>query len=146
MVTLEEHLFKDGATPIVVLEPAGLPWIIVAAYLHAQYPDCRLVKAKTQKVAVLRKYLKGPAKSDRIDALTLAKMPFIDPEQMEEMHLPSAEILALQRLTKQRKRLERDISARKVRIEAILEGYVLSIHHITLTYDLQKKTIFGEKQ
>lgn len=124
LATLEEHLFKDGGTPIVVLEPAGLPWIIVAAYLRAQHPDCRLIKAKTQKVAALRKYLKGPAKSDRIDALTLAKMPFIDSEQMEEIHLPSAEILALQRLTKQRKRLERDISARKVRIEAILEGYV----------------------
>jgi transposase len=77
-----------------------------------------------QKVAALRRYLRGPVKSDRIDALTLAKMPFIDPEQLEEVYLPSAEIHALQRLTRQRKRLESDIAGRKVRIEMIIDGYL----------------------
>ena len=124
LATLEEHIFRDGSNPIVVFEPAGLPWLTVAAYLRSRYPDCRLVKAKTQKVAALRRYLRGPVKSDRIDALTLAKMPFIDPEQMEEIYLPSAEIHALQRLTRQRKRLEGDIAGRKVRIEAIIDGYL----------------------
>ena len=80
-----------------------------------------------QKVAALRRYLRGPVKSDRIDALTLAKMPFIDPEQLEEVYLPSAEIHALQRLTRQRKRLESDIAGRKVRIEMIIDGYLPGI-------------------
>jgi len=124
LATLEKHVFRDSSNPIVVFEPAGLPWLTVAAYLRSRYPDCRLVKAKTQKVAALRRYLRGPVKSDRIDALTLAKMPFIDPEQMEEIYLPSAEIHALQRLTRQRKRLESDIAGRKVRIEAIIDGYL----------------------
>jgi transposase len=124
LAALEEHIFKDGSNPIVVFEPAGIPWLTVAAYLRSCHPDCRLLKAKMQKVAALRRYLKGPVKSDRIDALTLAKMPFIDPEQMEEVYLPSAEIHTLQRLTRQRKRLLSDISARKVRIEAIFDGYL----------------------
>jgi len=124
LATLEERVFRDGANPIIVLEPAGLPWLMEAVYLRSRHPDCRLVKAKTQKVAALRRYLRGPVKSDRIDALTLAKMPFIDPEQMEEIYLPSAEIHALQRLTRQRKRLEGDIAGRKVRIEAIIDGYL----------------------
>ncbi|GAI47973.1 unnamed protein product, partial [marine sediment metagenome] len=106
MATLEEHVFRDGANPIIVLEPAGLPWLMVAVYLRSRHPDCRLVKAKTQKVAALRRYLRGPVKTDRLDALTLAKMPFIDPEQMDEIYLPPAEIHALQRLTRQRKRIE----------------------------------------
>jgi transposase len=80
-----------------------------------------------QKVAALRRYLRGPVKSDRIDALTLAKMPFIDPEQLEEVYLPSAEIHTLQRLTRQRKRLQSDIAGRKVRIEAIIDGYLPGI-------------------
>lgn len=63
---------------------------MVAVYLYSRYPDCRLVKAKTQKVAALRRYLRGPVKSDRIDALTLAKMPFIDPEQLDAIYLPPA--------------------------------------------------------
>ena len=48
------------------------------------------MKAKIQKVAAPRRYLRGPAKSDRLDALTLAKIPFIDPEQLIEIYLPPA--------------------------------------------------------
>jgi hypothetical protein len=59
-------------------------------------PYCWLLKAKMQKVATLRRYLRGPVKSDRIDALTLAKMPFVDPEQMEEVYLPLTDIHILQ--------------------------------------------------
>jgi transposase len=124
LADLEKHIFKDGSNPIVVFEPAGIPWLMVAAYLHSRHPDCRLLKAKMQKVAALRRYLSGPVKSDRIDALTLAKMPFIDPEQMEEVYLPSTKIYILQRLTRQRKRLQSDITGRKVRIEAIFDGYL----------------------
>jgi len=124
LATLEERVFRDGSNPTIVLEPAGLPWLMVAVYLRSRHPDCRLVKAKTQKVAALRRYLRGPVKSDRIDALTLAKMPFIDPEQMDEIYLPPAEIHALQRLTRQRKRIEQNITGRKVRISAIVDGYL----------------------
>ena len=124
LATLEERVFRDGSNPIIVLEPAGLPWLMVAVYLRSRHPDCQLVKAKTQKVAALRRYLRGPVKSDRIDALTLAKMPFIDPEQMDEIYLPPAEIHALQRLTRQRKRIEQDITGRKIRISAIVDGYL----------------------
>jgi transposase len=124
LAKLEERIFRDGADPIIVLEPAGLPWLMVAVYLRSQHPDCRLVKAKMQKVAALRRYLRGPVKSDRLDALTLAKMPFIDPEQLIEIYLPPAEIYALQRLTRQRKRMESDVSGRKIRLSAILDGYL----------------------
>jgi transposase len=82
------------------------------------------VKAKTQKVAALRRYLRGPVKSDRLDALTLAKMPFIDPEKLVDIYLPPAEVHALQRLTRQRKRMESAISGRKIRISAIVDGYL----------------------
>jgi transposase len=129
LALLEERVFRDGANPIIVLEPAGLPWKMVAVYLRARHPDCRLVKAKTQKVAALRRYLRGPVKSDRLDALTLAKMPFIDPEKLVEIYLPPAEIHALQRLTRQRKRIESAISGRKIRISAIVDGYLPGVRH-----------------
>ncbi|MFU8796857.1 MAG: IS110 family transposase [Dehalococcoidia bacterium] len=124
LAVLEERVFRDGANPIIVLEPAGLPWKMVAVYLRSRHPNCRLVKAKTQKVAALRRYLRGPVKSDRLDALTLAKMPFIDPEKLVEIYLPPAEIHALQRLTRQRKRMESAITGRKVRISAVVDGYL----------------------
>ena len=124
LATLEERVFREGANPVIVLEPAGLPWLMVAVYLRSRHPDCRLVKARTQKVAALRRYLRGPVKSDRLDALTLAKMPFIDPEQLGEIYLPPAEIHALQRLTRQRKRIESDVSGRKIRISAVVDGFL----------------------
>ena len=130
LAKLEEHIFRDGANPIIVLEPAGLPWLMVAVYLRSRHPDCRLVKAKMQKVAALRRYLRGPVKSDRLDALTLAKMPFIDPEQLIEIYLPPAEIHALQRLTLQRKQMESDVSGRKIRISAILDGYLPGVRKL----------------
>jgi len=124
LAKLEERVFQDGANPIIVFEPAGLAWLVVAVYLRSRHPDCRLVKAKMQKIAALRRYLRGSAKSDRIDALTLAKMPFIDPEQLYEIYLPPAEVHALQRLTRQRKRLEGNITSRKIRIGATTDGYL----------------------
>ena len=124
LAKLEERVFRDGANPIIVFEPAGLAWLVVAVYLRSRHPDCRLVKAKMQKIAALRRYLRGSAKSDRIDALTLAKMPFIDPEQLYEIYLPPAKVHALQRLTRQRKRLEGDITSRKIRIGATTDGYL----------------------
>jgi transposase len=124
LTTLEQRIFRDGSNPVVVFEPAGLSWLMVAAYLRSQHPECRLVKAKGQKVAALRRYLRGSAKSDRIDALTLAKMPFIDPERLDELYLAPAETHALQRLTRQRKRLEDQITTHKKRIGAIVDGYL----------------------
>src|SRR4030042_1112632 len=124
LATLEERIFRDGSNPVIVFEPAGLTWFILAICIRARHPDCRLVRAKGQKVAALRRYLRGSSKSDRIDALTLAKMTFIDPEQLDEVYLPPAKIHALQRLSRQRKRMESDIAARKTRIGTIVESYV----------------------
>lgn len=83
---------------------------------RSRHAACRLVKAKMQKIAVLRPYLRRSAKSDRIEALTLAKTPFIDPEQVYEIYLPLAEAHPRQRLTHQRKRLEGGITGGKIRI------------------------------
>jgi len=121
---LEQRIFQDGASPVIVFEPTGLAWLPIAMYLRARHPGCRLVRAKLQKVAALRRYLRGGAKSDRIDGLTLAKMPFIDAEHLDEVYLPPAELHALQRLTRQRDRLERGVTSRKNRIGSIVDGFL----------------------
>ena len=123
LAKLEERIFGDGPNPVIVFEPTGLAWLIVAIYLKARHPDCRLVRVQARKVVALRKYLRRSSKSDKIDALTLAKMPFIDPEQLEEIYLPPAKIYVIQRLARQRKRLESEIGSRKKRIGSIVDGY-----------------------
>jgi hypothetical protein len=47
-----------------------------------------------------------------------------NPEQLDEIYLPPAKVHALQRLTRQRKRLEGDITGRKVRIGVTVDGYL----------------------
>ena len=101
-----------------------MSWILVAIYLKAQHPDCHLVRVQGRKVVALRKYLRRSSKSDKIDALTLAKMSFIDAEQLEEVYLPPAQAYAMQRLARQRKRLESEIGTRKKRIGSIVDGYL----------------------
>ena len=123
LAKLEERVFSNGANPVIVFEPTGLAWLLVAVYLKARHPDSRLVRVHAQKVVALRKYLHRSSKSDKIDSLTLAKMPFIDPEKLEEIYFPPAKIYAIQRLARQRKRLENDIAGRKKRIGAIVDGY-----------------------
>ena len=56
--------------------------------------------------------------------MTLAKMSFIDAEQLDEAYLPPAKYHALQRLTRQRERLMKSITARKNRIGSIIDGYI----------------------
>jgi len=51
LANLGQRVFRDGSNPIVVFEPAGLSWLMVAACLRSQHPRCRLVRAKGQKVA-----------------------------------------------------------------------------------------------
>ena len=123
LAKLEERVFSDGSNPVIIFEPTGLAWLLVAVYLKSRHPDSRLVRVQAQKVVALRKYLNRSSKSDKIDSLTLAKMPFIDPEKLEEIYFPPAKLYAIHRLARQRKRLENDIAGRKKRIGSIVDGY-----------------------
>jgi transposase len=124
LAKLEERIFRDGSNPTVVFEPTGLAWVAVAVYLRARHPGCPLVRTQSRNVASLRKYLRRSSKSDKIDAITLAKMPFVDAERLNEVFLPPAKIYAIQRLARQRRRIESDMAARKTRIISILDGYL----------------------
>ncbi len=44
LAKLEERIFGDGSNPVIIFEPTGLAWLIVAIYLKARHPDCRLVR------------------------------------------------------------------------------------------------------
>jgi transposase len=111
-------------TPVVVMEPTGLAWFLPCLYLRAQHPDIKVVRIKTSKVAALRRYLKQDAKSDRLDSLTLAKMPLVDPEKLYAVDLPPAVLQGLDRKTRQRARLVESLTGRKNRLQALVGGYL----------------------
>jgi transposase len=127
LAKFEERVFKDGSNPIIVFEPTGLAWLVVAVYIRGQHPDCRLVRTQGRNVVALRKYLNWSSKSDKLDALTLAKMPFVDQDRLNDIYLPPAKINAILRLARQRLRLEANIASRKKRILSIINGYIPGI-------------------
>jgi transposase len=124
---LEHHVRAMEAshgTLVVVMEPTGLAWFLPCLYLRAQHPAVKIVRIKTSKVAALRRYLKQDSKSDRLDSLTLAKMPFVDSEKLYAVDLPPATLQGLDRMTRQRTRLVEDITRRKNRLQALVRGYL----------------------
>jgi transposase len=102
----------------IVMEPTGLAWVPVAAYMSAAGHQVHLVKP--QKVSHLRKFLKQHTKSDRIDAETTARLPQVDPDGVHELQLPTPLQMTLQRLVKRRDRLSREVGDQKRRVHALM--------------------------
>jgi transposase len=100
-----------------VMEPTGMAWFPVAVFLIRHGVMVYLVNS--QQVADLRKYFKKHAKSDRIDARVLAKLPLVDEEKLHRLELSNAETLACQRGCKQLERLMKQRTACQNRIIAL---------------------------
>ena len=108
---------EQEATVQVVMEPTGMAWFPVAVYLMRH--DVTVYLVNSQEVADLRRYYQRHAKSDRIDARVLARLPLVNPEKLHRLHLPEAPALACQRSCKQLDRLSTQISAIHNRLQAI---------------------------
>jgi transposase len=100
-----------------VMEPTGMAWFPVAVFLIRHGVTVYLVNA--QQVADLRRYYQKHAKSDRIDARVLAKLPLVDEEKLHRLELAGAQALALQRGCKQLDRLGKQHTACKNRLIAL---------------------------
>ena len=118
-----EHLLAraregDPDTPLqVVMEPTGMAWFPIAVFFARHGVAIYLVNS--QEVADLRRYYQRHAKSDRIDARVLVRLPLVNPDKLHRLHLSTATTLACQRACKQLDRLDGQIVALKNRLEAI---------------------------
>ncbi len=119
-----EQLFqraREGAAPneplVVVMEPTGMAWFPIAVYCQRQGMEVFLVNS--QQVADLRRYYRKHAKSDRIDARVLAKLPVVSPEKLHPLHLANDLHLVCQRGCKELDRLIVLATAIQNRLRAI---------------------------
>src|SRR5688500_10492744 len=76
----------------VVMEPTGPAWLPVAVFFTARGP-----RVASAKAADLRRFLSRHAKSNGIDADTLARLPLLAPGSLQPLELPGAEAAALDR-------------------------------------------------
>ncbi len=119
-----EKLFRrarEGAPAdeplVVVMEPTGMGWFPIAVY--CQRHGVKVYLVNSQQVADLRRYYRKHAKSDRIDARVLAKLPIVSPEKLHPLHLLPAPPLTCQRGCKELDRLTDLATAIQNRLRAI---------------------------
>ncbi len=106
-----------GCALQAVMEATAMSWFPVAVYLHRQ--GVRVYVVNSQQVADLRRYYKRHAKSDRIDARVLARLPLVNPDQLHPLHLAPATALACQRGCRESDRLTQQVTASLNRLRAI---------------------------
>ncbi len=121
LTALEESALR-GATPgtrlEVVVEPTGPAWMPIAVFFgrrgHTVY------RVSSGKAADLRRFLSRHAKSNGIDAVTLARLPIVDPPGVRPIELPAADRASLDRRVRACDRLTRAAARHKVRIKDLV--------------------------
>ena len=108
----------EGTVLEVVLEPTGPAWLPVAVFFgrrgHAVY------RVSSQKASDLRKFFSRHAKSNSIDALTLARLAIVDPQSLRPVELPGADRASLDRRVRACDRLTREAAIHKIRIKDLV--------------------------
>ena len=107
-----------GSRLEVVIEPTGPAWLPIAVFFSSR--GHRVYRVSSAESADLRRYLSKHAKTNGIDADTLARIPLFHPAGVKPLVLADAEAARLDRRVRTADRLTRDIADRKTRIKALV--------------------------
>jgi transposase len=102
----------------VVVEPTGPAWLPIAVFFGAG--GHTVYRVSSAKAADLRRFLSRHAKSNGIDADTLARLPLVDPAGLHALELPDAPRAALDRRVRATDRLTQAGAAHKRRIKDLV--------------------------
>jgi transposase len=102
----------------VVVEPTGPAWLPIAVFFCAR--GHIVYRVSSAKAHDLRRVLSRHAKSNGIDADTLARLPLVDPAGLWPLQLPEAAEAALDRRVRACDRLTRQAATHKRRIKDLV--------------------------
>jgi transposase len=103
----------------VVIEPTGPAWLPIAVFFTAR--GHRVFRVSSAKAADLRRFLSRHAKSNAIDADTLARLPLLAPDSLHPLELPTtAPAAALDRRVRACDRLTRQAALHQRRIKDLV--------------------------
>lgn len=108
----------DGTRLEVVIEPTGPAWLPIAVFFTVR--GHTVFRVSSQKAADLRRFLSRHAKSNGIDAATLARLPLVDPDGLVPLQLPGAQRAALDRRVRACDRLTMAAAEHKVRLKDLV--------------------------
>lgn len=96
------------------MEPTGVAWFPVAQWL--KLAGVKVIRVKGQRVRALRRCLGEHPKTDAADVYVLGAIPLFGGVPADPVYVSDAARHALQRLTRQRERLEDELTAIKRRL------------------------------
>jgi transposase len=108
----------EGTRLEVVMEPTGPAWLPIAVFFSAR--GHAVFRVSSQKAADLRRFLSRHAKSNGIDADTLARLLLLDPDGLTPLQLPAGERAALDRRVRACDRLTMQAAEHKVRLKDLV--------------------------
>jgi transposase len=116
----------EGTRLEVLVEPTGPAWLPVAVFFgshgHVVY------RVPSAKAADLRRFLSRHAKSNAIDAETLARLPLVDPNGWQPLELPSGTRASLDRRVRTCQWLTEQATAHKVRIRELTRQLIPTLN------------------
>lgn len=114
-----------GTQLVVVVEPTGSAWLPVAVFFGRR--GHTVLRVTSAKAADLRRFLARHAKSNSIDAETLARLPLVAPTGLTAVEFGSPARASLDRRVRAVARLTAEIGRRKTRIRALAQQLVPTI-------------------
>jgi transposase len=102
----------------VVMEPTGPAWLPVAVFFTTR--GHQVFRVSSAKAADLRRFLSRHAKSNGIDADTLARLPLLAPESLQPLELPGRPEAALDRRVRACDRLTQQGALHQRRIKDLV--------------------------
>jgi hypothetical protein len=108
----------EGTRLAVVMEPTGPAWLPIAVFFSSRGHD--VYRVSSQKAADLRRFLSRHAKSNGVDADTLARLALLDPDGLTPLQLPAGERAALDRRVRACDRLTMQAAEHKVRLKDLV--------------------------
>jgi transposase len=102
----------------VVIEPTGPAWLPIAVFFTSR--GHTVYRVSSAKAHDLRRVLSRHAKSNGIDADTLARLPLVDPAGLHPLVLPDAPRAALDRRVRACDRLTQQAATHKRRIKDLV--------------------------
>ncbi len=102
----------------VVIEPTGPAWLPIAVFFTGR--GHTVYRVSSAKAADLRRFLSRHAKSNSIDAATLARLPLVDPGGLRPLRLPERDAASLDRRVRATDRLTRQAAEHKRRLKDLV--------------------------
>ncbi len=118
---VQQHTSQDESIH-VVMEASGWAWYLPAHFFDSR--GCRVYKIQAHQAKAFRDYMSRYTKTDPIDADCLARLRFVDPESLDEIHFRDTDRFGLKQLLKQREDFQEDVTRYQNRLRDLMDGMI----------------------